>query len=101
MGSGYPYCYILSSMTVLTLLKEHFCFGGQVAFYRHASEVCRCDMNFSVFVPPQAQTKPVPILYYLSGLTCTDENFITKAGAQPSLPTRDIFKELLEKQLDI
>lgn len=69
-------------MTALTLLKEHFCFGGKVGFYRHLSQLCGCDMNLSVFIPPQAQTKPVPILYYLSGLTCTDENFITKAGAQ-------------------
>ena len=80
---GVNSCNSISSfMTALTLLKEHFCFGGQVAFYRHSSQVCRCDMNFSVFVPAQAQTKTVPILYYLSGLTCTEENFITKAGTQ-------------------
>lgn len=69
-------------MTTLTLVKEHFCFGGKVVFYHHFSPVCHCDMNLSVFIPPQAETKAVPILYYLSGLTCTDENFITKAGAQ-------------------
>lgn len=69
-------------MTAITLRQEHFCFGGQVGFYRHVSQVCNCEMNFSVFVPPQAQAKPVPILYYLSGLTCTEENFMTKAGAQ-------------------
>ena len=69
-------------MTNLTLVKEHRCFGGKVAYYRHSSEVCRCDMNFAMFLPPQAETEAVPVLYYLSGLTCTEENFTAKAGAQ-------------------
>ncbi len=58
------------------------CFGGQQLRYRHASGVLGCDMTFSVYLPPQAKEGPVPVLYWLSGLTCTDENFVTKAGAQ-------------------
>jgi S-formylglutathione hydrolase len=58
------------------------CFGGFVRRYRHRSSVLGCDMHFSVFYPPAAAERPVPVLYFLSGLTCTDENFMTKAGAQ-------------------
>ena len=50
--------------------------------FSHASEACSCEMKFSVFLPPQAESGSVPVLYWLSGLTCTHENFITKAGAQ-------------------
>lgn len=63
-------------------LSETNCFGGRVGFYRHASTVNRCDMRFSVFVPPQALDGPVPVLTFLSGLTCTEENFMVKSGAQ-------------------
>ncbi len=65
-----------------TLVKHYRCFGGTLGFYRHASEVCGVEMQFSVYLPPQAASQPVPILYFLSGLTCTDENFMVKAGAQ-------------------
>lgn len=58
------------------------CFGGEQRRYRHRSGSLDCDMTFSVFVPPQASAQPVPVLYWLSGLTCTDENFVFKAGAQ-------------------
>jgi S-formylglutathione hydrolase len=57
-------------------------FGGTTRFYRHRSEACDCDMALAVYVPPQAENGPVPVLYYLSGLTCTEKNFIEKAGAQ-------------------
>ena len=66
----------------LTLKSEQQCFGGIVAYYTHQSQYCNHPMNFSVYFPPQAKTKPVPVLYYLSGLTCTEENFTIKAGAQ-------------------
>ena len=66
----------------IKLKSENRCFDGTVAFYSHRAETCNCDMNFAVYVPPQAEFKPVPVLYYLSGLTCTEENFINKAGAQ-------------------
>ena len=66
----------------LNLKSKNRCFDGKVAFYSHNSASCNCEMNFAVYVPPQAETEPVPILYYLSGLTCTEENFIVKAGAQ-------------------
>lgn len=58
------------------------CFGGEQLRYRHHSQVLACDMTFSLFLPPQVADGPVPVLYWLSGLTCTDENFVTKAGAQ-------------------
>lgn len=57
-------------------------FGGWTEFYHHASQVCGSDMRFAVYRPPQAAQRPVPVLYWLSGLTCTEENFIVKAGAQ-------------------
>ncbi|MCP4178268.1 MAG: S-formylglutathione hydrolase [bacterium] len=57
-------------------------FGGHLTRYTHDSSVCNCKMTFSVYLPPQAVEKKVPVLYWLSGLTCTDENASTKLGAQ-------------------
>jgi S-formylglutathione hydrolase len=57
-------------------------FGGRQLQYRHTSESLNCEMFFSIFLPPQSDTAPVPVLYWLSGLTCTELNFVTKAGAQ-------------------
>lgn len=62
--------------------SEHGAFGGRQGFYTHASQAIGLPMNFSVFVPPQAQNGPVPVLYYLAGLTCTEETFMIKGGAQ-------------------
>lgn len=64
------------------LVSEHYCFGGKVGFYSHPSEICSGEMRFAVYQPPQATSQPVPVLYFLSGLACTEENFIVKAGAQ-------------------
>jgi len=58
------------------------CFGGQQSRYRHQAESLNCEMDFSVYLPPQTDAGSVPVLYWLSGLTCTDQNFVTKAGAQ-------------------
>lgn len=66
----------------LNLVNQFTCFEGTVAFYRHQSATCQGDMKFAVYLPPQAKVAPVPVLYFLSGLTCTEENFIVKAGAQ-------------------
>ena len=66
----------------LETLSETRCFGGRIGFYRHRSTVNDCDMQFSVFVPPQARDREVPVLTFLSGLTCTEENFMVKSGAQ-------------------
>lgn len=63
-------------------IDAHKSFGGQQRRYRHSSAVLNCDMTFSIYLPPQAEQGSVPALYWLSGLTCTDENFVTKAGAQ-------------------
>lgn len=57
-------------------------FGGWLKRYQHASSSCNCEMTFSVYLPPQAATEKVPAIYWLSGLTCTDDNVRTKAGAQ-------------------
>lgn len=57
-------------------------FGGFLNRYTHESAVLNCEMTFSVYLPPQAETGNVPALYWLSGLTCTDDNVRTKAGAQ-------------------
>ena len=64
------------------LLSEQACFGGVQRFYRHESREIGLPMKFSVFLPPQASTGPVPALLYLAGLTCNEETFMTKAGAQ-------------------
>jgi len=64
------------------VVSQHRCFGGVVGFYRHESATTACPMRFSVFTPPQAQSGRVPLLYYLAGLTCTEETFMIKAGAQ-------------------
>lgn len=59
------------------------CFGGQQLRYRHQSNALDCDMHFSIYLPANANAQqPVPVIYWLSGLTCTDENFVHKAGAQ-------------------
>ena len=60
----------------------HECFGGQVGFYSHQSAETQTVMKFSVFLPPQAKHSNVPALFYLAGLTCTEETFMVKAGAQ-------------------
>ena len=57
-------------------------FGGRQLRYKHQSAVLNCEMTFSIYLPPQAAKGPVPVLYWLSGLTCNDENFVQKAGAQ-------------------
>jgi S-formylglutathione hydrolase len=69
-------------MTNLNTSGEHACFGGTVSFNAHYSSACDAEMRFAVFVPPQAAEGPVPVLYYLAGLTSTEETFITKGGAQ-------------------
>lgn len=68
--------------TAPQLTAEHRCFGGTVGFYKHVSQVCGGEMRFAVYQPPQASAGPVPVLYFLSGLTCTEETFLIKAGAQ-------------------
>lgn len=69
-------------MTALRLLSEHACFGGVQRFYQHDSAQVRGPMKFAAYLPPQAQAGPVPVLYYLSGLTCTEETFPVKGHAQ-------------------
>jgi S-formylglutathione hydrolase len=64
------------------VMSEHRAFGGVQGFYTHASEACGGAMRFSVFLPPQVATRSVPAVYYLAGLTCTEETFAAKAGAQ-------------------
>lgn len=62
--------------------SENACFGGTQGVYTHNSTSCACDMTFGLFMPAEATDGPVPLLWYLSGLTCTHENAMTKAGAQ-------------------
>ena len=68
-------------MTLETVSRQK-CFGGWQGFCSHASECTGTAMRFAVFTPPQAESGPVPVLYYLSGLTCTEETATIKAGAQ-------------------
>ena len=63
-------------------VSENTCFGGTQGIYNHTSKSCACDMTFAVFLPAEAKDGPVPVLWYLSGLTCTHENAMSKAGAQ-------------------
>ncbi len=66
----------------LKTVSEHRCFDGVQGYYAHASSEVGLDMRFAVYQPPQARKGPVPVLYYLAGLTCTEETFAIKAGAQ-------------------
>ncbi|HEY1044489.1 MAG TPA: S-formylglutathione hydrolase [Telluria sp.] len=67
---------------MLELISEHACFGGVQRFYCHDSAAIGLPMRFSVYLPPQAATGKVPAVMYLAGLTCTEETFMIKAGAQ-------------------
>jgi len=66
----------------IELVSSHGCFGGEQRFYKHDSREIGLPMKFSVFLPPQAQQGPVPALVFLAGLTCNEETFMVKAGAQ-------------------
>ncbi|WP_319412541.1 S-formylglutathione hydrolase [uncultured Cohaesibacter sp.] len=66
----------------MDLIEQHASFGGTQSVYQHASRVLGCDMKFAVFVPSHEDGARLPVIYWLSGLTCTEQNFITKAGAQ-------------------
>ncbi|HEX7382011.1 MAG TPA: S-formylglutathione hydrolase [Nevskiaceae bacterium] len=63
-------------------IERSACFGGFQEVWTHRSRVLDCDMRFGVYLPPQAAESRCPVLYWLSGLTCTEQNFLTKAGAQ-------------------
>lgn len=69
-------------MSRLELIKQHACFSGEVRYYRFASTTCKGPMNFSIFLPKKAKSEKCPVLFWLSGLTCTEENFTVKAGVQ-------------------
>lgn len=69
-------------MTAIEVVSEQRSFGGTQGFYRHESAACGGAMKFAVYLPPQAAAGPVPVLYWLAGLTCTEETFTIKAGAQ-------------------
>ena len=71
-------------------ISENRCFGGVQGVYAHGSQACGCDMTFGLFLPDAAHDGPVPVLWYLSGLTCTHENAMTKAGAQAHAADRGI-----------
>lgn len=66
----------------MEMLEEHRCFEGWQQRWRHDSSTLNCPIMFSIFLPPPRDNTPPPVLYWLSGLTCNDENFTTKAGAQ-------------------
>ena len=72
----------MSPASDLKTTAENRSFGGTVSFHEHHSEACDATMRFSVYAPPQAAEGPVPVLYYLAGLTSTEANFMEKAGAQ-------------------
>ena len=75
----------------MEVISENCCFGGVQGVYRHASSACGCDMTFAVYLPPQARAgRKVPCLWYLSGLTCTHENAMTKAGLQAHAARRGV-----------
>jgi S-formylglutathione hydrolase len=69
-------------MTAIETKASNRCFDGDQIQFSHKSDACSCEMTASIFMPPQAKTQKVPVLWWLSGLTCTDQNFVTKAGAQ-------------------
>jgi S-formylglutathione hydrolase len=63
-------------------IEAHGCFGGSQEVWTHPSSALSCEMHFGIYLPPQAQHQVCPVLYWLSGLTCNEQNFISKAGAQ-------------------
>jgi S-formylglutathione hydrolase len=65
----------------MEILSTHQCHEGTLGYYKHASQETSCDMRFTLFLPPQAKHEKVPVLFYLAGLTCTEENFTIKAAA--------------------
>jgi S-formylglutathione hydrolase len=71
-----------TSMTVIETKASNRCFDGDQIQFSHHSDACSCEMTASIFMPPQAANGKVPVVWWLSGLTCTDQNFVTKAGAQ-------------------
>jgi S-formylglutathione hydrolase len=66
---------------LLATISKHACHGGVLGYYQHRSQANDCDMRFAVYSPPQVAVGPVPVLYFLAGLTCTEETFVTKGGA--------------------
>jgi S-formylglutathione hydrolase len=72
----------MTDPTQATLLSEHACFGGVQRFYQHDSQATGLPMRFAVFLPPSADGRKSQLLFYLAGLTCTEETFMIKAGAQ-------------------
>jgi len=71
-------------VSAISLVSEHACYGGVQRFYRHESRETRGPMKFSAYLPPQARSGKVPVLYFLSGLTCNEETFCIKSHAQQS-----------------
>jgi S-formylglutathione hydrolase len=69
-------------MAALTTLSEHACFGGVQRFFQHSSQVIGLPMKFGLYTPPQATYQKVPVVFFLAGLTCNEETFAIKAGAQ-------------------
>jgi len=69
-------------MGEVTEVSKNKMFGGWQKVFSHDSKELKCKMNFGIYLPPQAENEKVPVLWYLSGLTCTEQNFVTKAGAQ-------------------
>jgi len=65
----------------LDVLSRHACFGGTLGYYKHRSDAVDCDMRFAVYEPPRGRPGRLPVLYFLAGLTCTEETFVIKAGA--------------------
>jgi S-formylglutathione hydrolase len=72
----------MSAPASIATISQNLCFEGTQGVYSHVAQQTDCSMRFGVFLPPQAKEGPVPVLYWLSGLTCTEENFVIKAGAQ-------------------
>lgn len=66
----------------MEIIEKHASFGGSQEVYRHQSIALNCSMKFSIYLPPHDKDERLPVLYWLSGLTCNEQNFITKAGAQ-------------------
>ena len=74
----------------LEVISEHRCFGGIQTVYTHPSNTCGVEMTFAAYIPPQAKDGPVPVLWYLSGLTCTHQNAMTKGGFQEHAARRGL-----------
>jgi S-formylglutathione hydrolase len=85
---GFAACSTAAGSFLVEILEEHRCFDGRLIYVSHAAQTTACPMRFSIYIPDVAEIEKRPVLWFLSGLTCTEDNFTVKAGAYRSASER-------------